>query len=124
MLCSLLIIFLHPAVSNVFQGPGFSGSRFFRFRVQFLEVAFQNIMTCLSHPLCHAVFIFGFKHIQQINLFSFFFLVTLNMYLLVGHKIKSTKHLKCTINNRAVSLKHVATYNMSKSTWFKQPVNH
>ena len=29
-LCDLLIIFLHLAVSHVFQGPGFSGSRIFR----------------------------------------------------------------------------------------------
>ena len=34
-------------------------------------------------------------------------LLTLNMYLSVGHKIKFTKQLKCTLNNRAVSLKHV-----------------
>ena len=32
-LCDLLIIFLHPAVSHVFQGPGFSGSRIFRVQV-------------------------------------------------------------------------------------------
>ena len=30
-----------------------------------------------------------FEHIQQINLI--FWLLNLNMYLLVGHKIKSTK---------------------------------
>ena len=28
----------------------------------------------------------------------------------------------CTLNNRAVSLKHVATSDMRKPTWFKQPV--
>ena len=28
----------------------------------------------------------------------------------------------CTLNNRAVSLKHVATSDMRKLTWFKQPV--
>ena len=33
-LCGLLIIFPYPAVSHVFQGPGSSGSRFFRVRVQ------------------------------------------------------------------------------------------
>ena len=32
-LCDLLIIFLHPAVSHVFQGPGFSGFRIFRVQV-------------------------------------------------------------------------------------------
>ena len=63
--------------------------------------------------LCHAVFICNFEHIQQINLI--FLLLTLNMYLLVGHKIK----LMCALNNRVVSLKHLATCNMSKSTWFK-----
>ena len=41
------------------------------------------------------------------------------MYLSVGLKIKTTKKLTCTLNNRAVCLKHVATGNMSKSTWFK-----
>ena len=51
---------------------------------------------------CQAVFIFNFEHIQQINLF--FLLLTLNMYLSVGHRIKSTKKLKCTLNNGAVSL--------------------
>ena len=58
MLCGLLIIFLHPAVSQVFQGPGFLGSRFFmvqvfqglgfsgsgsRVRAQVLEVAGQYL---------------------------------------------------------------------------------
>ena len=33
MVCVLLIIFPYPAVSHVFQGPGFSGSRFFRVEV-------------------------------------------------------------------------------------------
>ena len=102
-------------------------------------------MTCFSHPtdkylfkvksrktilicylwsksiktpeICHAVFIFNFEHIQQINLIIL--LLTLNMYLSVRHKIKSTKQLKCILNNRAVSLKHVETCYMSKSTWFK-----
>ena len=27
--------------------------------------------------------------------------------------------LKCTLNNRTVSLKHAATCDISKSTWFK-----
>ena len=39
----------------------------------------------------HAVSIFNFEHIQQINLI--FLLLTLNMYLPAGHKIKSTKRL-------------------------------
>ena len=88
-------------------------------------MSFQNIMTCFSHPtdiylfkiksrntiliwwvgsksriktleLCHAVFIFTFEHIQQIHLISL--LLTLNMYLLVGHKIKSTKQLKSCVH--------------------------
>ena len=67
----------------------------------------------------HAVFIFNFEHIQQINLI--FLLLTLDMYLSVGHKIKFTKKRKCTLNHRAVSLKHVATCNIrdviSLVTW-------
>ena len=39
---------------------------------------------------------------------------TLNMYLSVGHGIKSIKQLKCTLNNMAVSLKHVHV------TWVSQ----
>ena len=42
---------------------------------------------------------------MQMNLF--FLLLTLNMYLSVGHVIKSTKQLKYTLNNIAVSLTHV-----------------
>ena len=34
------------------------------------------------------------------------------MYLSDGHRIKSTKKLKCTLNTGAVSLKHVATCNI------------
>ena len=97
-------------------------------------LCFQNVMTCHLHPTdkclfkvknrnttllywlwskstiktperCHVVFSFNFEHIQQINLI--FSLLTLNMYLSVGHRIKFTKQLKCTLNNRAVSLKHV-----------------
>ena len=51
MLCSILIIFLHAAVSHVFYGPGFpgsnalelgfSGSRFFRVQVCRVQV-FQS----------------------------------------------------------------------------------
>ena len=51
-----------------------------------------------------AVFVFNFEH-MHIN--QIFLLLTLNMYLSVGHRIKSTKQLKCTLKNRAVSLKHV-----------------
>ena len=54
---------------------------------------------------CYAVFIFNFEHIQQINLI--FLLLALNMYFSVGYRIKSTKQLKCTLNNWVVSLKHV-----------------
>ena len=46
-----------------------------------------------------------FEYIQQINLI--FLLLTLNMYLPLGHRIKSTKQLKCTLDSMAVSLKHV-----------------
>ena len=53
----------------------------------------------------HAVFNFNFEHIQQIDLI--FSLLNLNMYLLVGYRIKSTKQLKNIFNNKAVSLKHV-----------------
>ena len=60
---------------------------------------------------CHAVFIFNFEHIQQINLI--FLLLTLDMYLSVGNRIKSIKKLKCALNNRAVSLKHVVTCNIN-----------
>ena len=49
------------------------------------------------------VFIFKLEH-THINLF--FLLLTLNMYLSVGHRRKSAKQLKCTLKNRAVSLKH------------------
>ena len=73
--------------------------------------------TIKTRELCHAVFIFNFELIQQINLI--FLLLTLKMYLSVGHKIKSTKQLKCTLSNKTVSLKHVATCSISKSTWFK-----
>ena len=36
------------------------------------------------------------------------------MYLSVGHGIKSTKQLKGTLNNRAVSLKHVDLTGVSQ----------
>ena len=36
------------------------------------------------------------------------------MYFSVGHRIKSTKQLKCTLKNRVVSLKHVNV------TWVSQ----
>ena len=57
---------------------------------------------------------FNFKHIQQINLI--FLLLTLKMYLSVGHRMKFVKQLKCTLNNKAVSLKHVYV------TWASQHV--
>ena len=56
---------------------------------------------------CYAVFTF-----QQIS--QFFSLLTLNMYLLVGHRIKPTKQLKCTLNNRVVSLKHLHETSISQ----------
>ena len=61
---------------------------------------------------CHAVLTFNFEDIQQIN--QFFLLLTLNMYLSVGHRIKSTKQLKCTLNNGVVSLKHVHETSISQ----------
>ena len=60
---------------------------------------------------CHTVFTFNFEHIQQIN--QFVFLLNLNMYLSVGYRIKSTKQLKCTLNNGVVSLKHVHEASLS-----------
>ena len=36
------------------------------------------------------------------------------MYLSVGHRIKSTNQLKCTLNNMAVSLKHVHLTGVSQ----------
>ena len=65
---------------------------------------------------CYAVFKFNFEQIQQINLI--FFMLTLSMYLSVGHRIKSTKKLNFTLNNGVVSSK-TCTCDMSKSTWFK-----
>ena len=53
---------------------------------------------------CHAVFILNFEH-MYINLG--FLLFTLNMYLSIEYRIKSTKQLKCTLKNGVVSLKHV-----------------
>ena len=49
---------------------------------------------------------------MQMNLF--FLLLTLNMYLSVGNGIKSTKQLKCILNNMAVSLKHVHLTGVSQ----------
>ena len=101
----------------------FSTKQIYRF------LCFQNIMTWLSHPAdkylfkvkskstiltcwlrsksatktperCHAVFIFNFEHIQQINLICL--LLTLDMYFSVWCRIESTKKLKCTLNNRTV----------------------
>ena len=62
---------------------------------------------------CHAVFIFNFEHIQQINLI--FLLLTLNMYLSVVGRIKFTKKLKCRLTNRVVYLK-TCTCDMVKTT--------
>ena len=77
---------------------------------------FQKLMACLSYTAdkylfkvkrlssnstiktperCHAVFNFNFEHIQQIN--QVFLSLTLNMYLSVGNRIKSTKQLKCKL---------------------------
>ena len=43
-----------------------------------------------------------------------FLLFTLNMYLSIEYRIKSTKQLKCTLKNGVVSLKHVNV------TWVSQ----
>ena len=50
---------------------------------------------------------FFFFKLEHMHINLIFLLLTLNMYLSVGHRIKSTKQLKCTLKNRAVSLKHV-----------------
>ena len=49
---------------------------------------------------------------MQMNLF--FLLSTLNMYLSVGHGVKSTEQLKCTLDIMAVSLKHVHLTGVSQ----------
>ena len=36
------------------------------------------------------------------------------MYLSLGHRIKSTKQLKCALNNGVVSLKHVHETSISQ----------
>ena len=61
---------------------------------------------------CHDVFTFNFEQIQQIN--QIFWLLTLNMYLSVGHMIKSTKKLKCSLKNEVVSLNHVHKTSLSQ----------
>ena len=48
-----------------------------------------------------------FFNLNTCILIYFFFLITLNIYLSVGQRIKSTKQLKCTLKNKAVTLKHV-----------------
>ena len=57
-----------------------------------MHLCFQNIMTTRTPELCHAVFMLNFKHIQKINLI--FSLLTLNMYLSIGGKIKPTKQIR------------------------------
>ena len=42
---------------------------------------------------------------MEINIINL--LLTLNMYLPVGHGIQSPKQLKCTLKKGAVSLKHI-----------------
>ena len=65
-----------------------------------------NATSTIKVPeLCHAVLIFIFEHMQQINLISL--LLTLNMYVSVGHRMKFAKQLKCTFSKKAVSLRHV-----------------
>ena len=96
MLCSLLIIFLHPAVSHfrvqclraqvfqglgvsgsrfsesrllrvqVFQDPGFSGSRFFRVRVQVLEVAKKKGKKYYEQKIKYWIFA-SLKRIKQLK---------------------------------------------------------
>ena len=50
------------------------------------------------------MFVFNIK--TQINLIHFL-LLTLNMHFSVGHRIKSTKELQCTLTYNAGSLKQV-----------------
>ena len=75
-LCGLPIFFLHPVVSHVFHGPGFSGpsffwvqvfyspgflgSRFFRARVQVLELSFLNKQEPQSS---RSVQLYAFRHL-------------------------------------------------------------
>ena len=47
---------------------------------------------------CHAVFLFDFEHIQQIHLI--FSMLTLNMYLSAGQRIKSTEQIKWALNSK------------------------
>ena len=60
---------------------------------------------------CHAVFTFNFEQIQQID--QIFLLLTLNMYLSMGHRIEPTIQLKCKLNNGVVSLKHAHKTSVS-----------
>ena len=59
---------------------------------------------------CHAVFIFSFGHNQQINLFIL--IVNFRHVFFSWAQDKIHKKNLCKLNNRTVSLKHVATCNM------------
>ena len=87
---------------------------------------FQNVTTCLSYTddkcffkvksrntilICY-LWSRSTINIQQIN--QIFLLLTLNMYLSFGHRIKSTKQLKCALSNGVVSLKHVHKTSISQ----------
>ena len=65
----------------------------------------RSTSTIKVPELYHAVLIFIFEHMQQINLICL--LLTLNMYLSVGHGMKFAKQLKCTFSKKVVPLKHI-----------------
>ena len=84
-------------VQNLFQFRAMKNHRWnrscnFYYKRNVMHLCFQNIMTTRTPELCHAVFMLNFKHIQKINLI--FSLLTLNMYLSIGGKIKPTKQIR------------------------------
>ena len=102
-------------VQNVMTCPSYTADQCF-FKVKSrntILICCQCSRSILNTPKrCHAVFTFNFEHMQQIN--QIFLLLTLNMYLSVGHRIKSTKQLKCTLNTGVVPLKHVTETSISQ----------
>ena len=103
MVFRTLWLFFHTLVTNtcsklkvekLYWSSGYGQSQQYKQKNDGMLHLFLNLNTCI--------------------LILFFLLLTLNMYLSVGHMRKSTKQLKCTFKNRAVSLKHVHV------TWVKQ----
>ena len=108
-------------LNEVGLGIGFSEHYHLSF-TPYWQILFQSRKTILmcwlwskstikTKKWSHAIFISKFEH-MHINLI--FLLLTLNLHLSVGHRIKSTKQLKCTLKNNALSLKHVPV------KWVKQ----